>query len=271
MTDELYNIEKIVDKRYSEQSKCWIYLVKWEGFSEADNTWEPEENLVPLGKMLENFNNAWQAKNKPQAPKVQKSSDSFVKKPIVSKVKGLVELSEINNASKKLPERENPILSRLKATSKVPEDSKTQADDSRLDFSSNGSLSQASKTPRTTLIKDPKKLSKPKKPSEPKSQDFAQEESVKLISKKNFDKKNSSSKEVEIDISKNVFKSCGLKKGSLETQTPSKIIGCRKRNNMIQYVVLFRGPSLFLPAVVAHDDLIKAHPQLIADFLIESF
>lgn len=42
----IHEVEEIVDKRYDEISKSHQYLVKWEGFKNGYNTWEPESSLL---------------------------------------------------------------------------------------------------------------------------------------------------------------------------------------------------------------------------------
>ena len=42
-SSEEFVVEKIVDKRYVKGKTQ--YLIKWKGFDDADNSWEPAENL----------------------------------------------------------------------------------------------------------------------------------------------------------------------------------------------------------------------------------
>lgn len=43
---EYFEVEAIVGSRYSRKKRKWYYLVKWVGYSEDENTWEPEEHLT---------------------------------------------------------------------------------------------------------------------------------------------------------------------------------------------------------------------------------
>lgn len=43
MADEEYVVEKIVDKR--TKNGRHEYFLKWKGYSSAENTWEPKENV----------------------------------------------------------------------------------------------------------------------------------------------------------------------------------------------------------------------------------
>ena len=48
-SDELYEVEKILDNRDSQ------YLVKWVGYGPEANTWEPVENLLNCKELLNTF------------------------------------------------------------------------------------------------------------------------------------------------------------------------------------------------------------------------
>ena len=50
MADEEYVVEKIVDKRTRNGRQ--EYLLKWKGYSSAENTWEPKENVTDCPELL---------------------------------------------------------------------------------------------------------------------------------------------------------------------------------------------------------------------------
>jgi hypothetical protein len=46
--EEEYEVEAIRDHRYHGQGRKLQYLVKWKGYPEANNTWEPHDQVFTL-------------------------------------------------------------------------------------------------------------------------------------------------------------------------------------------------------------------------------
>lgn len=51
-SEEEFKVEKIIDKRKTKRGKI-EYLIKWEGYPDEDNTWEPEDNCECKERMEE--------------------------------------------------------------------------------------------------------------------------------------------------------------------------------------------------------------------------
>ena len=43
-----FEIEKILDRKFDENEKCYLCKVKWKGFDDEDNTWESENYIKEL-------------------------------------------------------------------------------------------------------------------------------------------------------------------------------------------------------------------------------
>ncbi|XP_077125924.1 chromodomain Y-like protein [Ranitomeya variabilis] len=54
-SEELYEVERIVDKRKNKKGKV-EYLVHWKGYDSGDDTWEPEQHLVNCEEYILEFN-----------------------------------------------------------------------------------------------------------------------------------------------------------------------------------------------------------------------
>jgi len=87
MEDNLYKVEKIRRKKFDENRKEWLYLVKWQGYDSDESTWEPEENLCYIPSLVENFNKKWDAKQSLVKKKKEKKLENLVTKKRLKQMK----------------------------------------------------------------------------------------------------------------------------------------------------------------------------------------
>ncbi|XP_075045088.1 chromodomain Y-like protein 2 [Mixophyes fleayi] len=52
---DLYEVERIVDKRKNKKGK-WEYLIRWKGYGSSEDTWEPEHHLQHCEEFIDEFN-----------------------------------------------------------------------------------------------------------------------------------------------------------------------------------------------------------------------
>ncbi|CAD8165229.1 unnamed protein product [Paramecium octaurelia] len=52
-----YEVESIVERKFDEQTKAYLYQIKWKGYPHSQNTWEPIEHLQNphVKKMVKEF------------------------------------------------------------------------------------------------------------------------------------------------------------------------------------------------------------------------
>uniref|UniRef100_A0A2K5R5F2 Chromodomain Y-like protein 2 n=1 Tax=Cebus imitator TaxID=2715852 RepID=A0A2K5R5F2_CEBIM len=60
---DLYEVERIVDKRKNKKGK-WEYLIRWKGYGSTEDTWEPEHHLLHCEEFIDEFNGLHVSKDK---------------------------------------------------------------------------------------------------------------------------------------------------------------------------------------------------------------
>ena len=77
--EELYNIEKILDRR--KVNGKFEYKIKWEGYPMSQSTWEPMKNLETAKELVEEYNNSHPILTQPKSKtKSVKKDNTFIHK-----------------------------------------------------------------------------------------------------------------------------------------------------------------------------------------------
>lgn len=77
---EEYEVEEILDSGMDAKTKQVMFLVKWKGYAEDDNTWEPKTNLAHAKELLNDYE-----ATKTEEEKTAKKGTATTKKPAPAK------------------------------------------------------------------------------------------------------------------------------------------------------------------------------------------
>jgi len=66
---ERWAVEAIVDDGVDRDTKVHMYLVKWEGYSQDENTWEPRQNLKGCETLISAYEKDKTKKKEPKKPR----------------------------------------------------------------------------------------------------------------------------------------------------------------------------------------------------------
>ena len=68
---QIYEVEKILNHRWNGRKKRFEWRIKWKGYPDATNTWEPLENLVGASEFPKEYGKAPEMEQQPRRGKVR--------------------------------------------------------------------------------------------------------------------------------------------------------------------------------------------------------
>jgi hypothetical protein len=93
--EDMYNVERILDKKFNAVLKKYQYLIKWEGYGDDQNTWEPVESLESCPAMLAKFERRYARREKRKKEEAKKRMNSIAEK----RAKGKKKKSALDSSS----------------------------------------------------------------------------------------------------------------------------------------------------------------------------
>lgn len=236
--EDFFDVEEILDKKYNAREGKNYYLVKWEGYPPEQNTWEPEENLETIPDLVDEFEKKYQKKLK-QAKKQREEKLNKLKSARGKKEKS----SSASSASLKIristevdTKPAKPASNKLKQL--VPKLAKAMPD-------------RPERMTLDTKETDAMEIDTPIPQNREEAMDIDT---------------------TGIRVNTSIFNHLKVK-GNIKQDIPSKIVGCRKVENDILYVVMFsmrKDGVIPEPRVYSQKDLKALAPKLLTDYWIEN-
>lgn len=251
-SDEEYSVEKIIKKRVVKGKV--EYFLKWKGYSESDNTWEPEENL-DCPELIEEFEKNWREKNAGKDKKrSRKDSDS-----------------EDSNEDKKKKKTRSPSP---EEESKAKKSKKDSDDEKKEDTDTEEKKSRKKKSeskPQSKKDDDKaKKKAASKKADSESDDDKAKKKSKDEEIERDSDEENVSAKDKKkrkSEVSKDKGKTTQRKSGFERGLEAEKIIGASDSTGQLMFLMKWKGTDE-TDLVIAKDANVKC-PQVVIQFYEE--
>ncbi|ODN04520.1 Chromobox protein 3 [Orchesella cincta] len=92
--EDEYVVEKILDRRESKGQV--FYLIKWQGFSDQDNTWEPYDNVSDCPELIKDFEERLVAHEELKKENPIAAAEQDIPNPLRSNVADMVPAREAN-------------------------------------------------------------------------------------------------------------------------------------------------------------------------------